>query len=345
MSSSKSLQRKKSNLEVGKENLSKVSSRSKSIDRQTVTLKCEKSSKYNQSFLNDWVQKTSIVPNSEPIVLKKKKKEPAIPQSLLKLISKTVPKFGRSLNQTVPLRSRPSSAAQFIESRSTPTPTPTPTPQNIVKKNSSVTVSFDAKINKKGQNQRADRPCPLSKKPKSVSASSTSGSSVKSPAAELNSSTASSRIPIYDRNCSASRLTDEDDLKSSKTKTSSSSSSDSVNLHLARLISLMTCKKCKRILRPNRIVKCLNCHFYCKECKGGKDENSFGDYCKHCRERRKIRPSKPLSETHLQLEAADAFIEKCGLCSDKYYNLGNGKIEHLAYYCRKTPKNFVFRSA
>ncbi len=149
MSSSKSLQRKKSNLEVGKENLSKVSNRSKSIDRQTVTLKCDKSSKYDQSFLNDWVQKTSIVPNSEPIVLKKKKKEPAIPQSLLKLISKTVPKFSRSLTQRVPLRSRPSSAAQFIESRSTPTPTPTRTPQNIVKKNSSVTVSFDAKINKK----------------------------------------------------------------------------------------------------------------------------------------------------------------------------------------------------
>jgi hypothetical protein len=305
----------------------------------------DKQTKYNQSFLNDWVQKTSIVPNSEPIVLKKKKKkELPIPPSLLKLISKTVPKFGRSLTKTVPLRSRPSSAAEFIESRSTPTPTPTPTPQNIVKTDSSVTVSFDAKINKKGQNQRADRPCPLSKKPKSVSGSSTSGSSVKSPAAESNPSTTSSRIPIYDRNCSASRLTDEDDLKSSKTKTSSSSS-DSVNLHLARLISLMTCKKCKRILRPNRIVKCLNCHFYCKECKGGKDENSFGDYCQHCRERRKIRPSKPLTETHLQLEAANDFIEKCGLCSDKYYNLGNGKIEHLANYCRKNPKNFVFRSA
>jgi hypothetical protein len=43
----------------------------------------DKQTKYNQSFLKDWVQKTSIVPNSEPIVLKKKKKkEPAIPPSL-----------------------------------------------------------------------------------------------------------------------------------------------------------------------------------------------------------------------------------------------------------------------
>jgi hypothetical protein len=106
-----------------------------------------------------------------------------------------------------------------------------------------------------------------------------------------------------------------------------------------KLAKIMTCTTCKRIVRPGLIFRCIDGHVYCERCKGG-SLAEFGRFCTSCKDvykkKHKIRPNKALRETNPHIQEADKYIEKCYICSHTYYNLGNGKKEHLSLHIDQT---------
>ena len=103
---------------------------------------------------------------------------------------------------------------------------------------------------------------------------------------------------------------------------------------LDKLVSIMTCTTCRKIVQPELIFRCLVGHVYCDKCKGG-NLTDFGKHCEICKGRgkkRKIRPNRILKEANPHIEEAQKFKEKCSECSEEYFNLGNGKKEHYSQH-------------
>ena len=266
-------------------------------------------------FLKAWELTTEISPLSEPIILKKK--------NTTALPFKPPPKIA-------PIRSRP-----LAISRTGNGSTSKPTKRSTSAETASTSPP---KMIQKRRASDATRPCPLSKKPRPNSATSISTSAIStstvvtSTSAQSYSSTTTlvarsapkqTKIlnPFYDGNGS--------------TTASESSPSSTCRDHLAAMLApRMTCKKCSRVLRPNFIYQCIGSHLFCMDCKGGRDQTSFGNFCQHCPKKRKIRPMKPEKDTNFQLETAKQFILKCYFCFEEFYNLGEGKNEHLNFNCR-----------
>ena len=113
--------------------------------------------------------------------------------------------------------------------------------------------------------------------------------------------------------------------------------------HLDKLAS-MICTTCKKIVRPGFIFRCIDGHVHCERCKGG-SLAEFGRICTICKDvykkKHRVRPNKVLRETNPHIKEAEKFIVKCNICSQNYYNLGNGEMEHYSQHIDQTWGNLL----